>query len=227
MDLYHPDSKIVVGWNNKAGCTVVLKIFLHHCGLLEKAETQGWVHDYRDAFLTTPAPAPEDDDSSGLVRIKFVRNPFSRAVSSYLHFCRLRTEYRIFSHVPHFSFEVFLRHLTLPDVEWDVHFLVQYRQEERYHEIVRIEEMDTVMPILNNKYGLDLEWKFSSHHHITKQPSKMTQYQGQKDFSKTFYEIGSYKQFYTDANRRLVQKIYADDFAHYGYTYQDFVNEDI
>lgn len=225
VDLYHPNSRVVLGWSPKAGCTVVLKMFLNDCGLLEEAlRYSNWVHDYRDAFLS-PCPV----EATGIVaRIKFVRNPYARAVSSYLSICLGRyRQFPMFDHFDHLSFEIFLQYLASGGLTSDFHLDKQYREGEHYDEIVRIEDMDAVMPLLNQKYGLALNWNFSSGHHITKQPNLTTEYQGAKDFSKVFYEIGSYKQFYNETNRRLVQNIYADDILNYGYTYDDFLAADV
>ena len=133
----------------------------------------------------------------------------------------------MFQHLDHLSFESFLGYLASGTALWDGHFQKQFRRGEDYMEIVRIESMDQVMPLMNQKYGLRLNWKFTCSHHIVKQPSMVTEYQGAKDFSKGFDEIGSYKQFYNETNRRLVETIYADDFLHYRYTYEDFLNENV
>ena len=110
---------------------------------------------------------------------------------------------------------------------WDFHFEKQFRDGEHYDHVIRIENMDEQMPHINIKYGLNLKWKFDSHHHIPKQPTLITDYQGVKDFSKEFHPIGSYNQFYNEKNREMVEKIFADDFLNYGYTYNDFLNENI
>jgi len=223
MDLYHPNSKVVFGWTAKAGCTVVVKMFLDHCGLLEEALAySSWVHDYREAFLTR---CPTDNT---LVRIKFVRNPYSRAVSSYLAISSPngRKQFSMFQSFDHFSFETFLQYLASGNATWDIHFDKQFCQGETYDEIVRIEKMDEMMPRINEMYGLNLNWKFTSSHHIIKDPTVKTDYQGANDFSKNRGPVGSYKAFYNEENRKLVESIYHDDFIHYGYTYQDFQQDD-
>jgi len=133
----------------------------------------------------------------------------------------------MFKGMDHFSFETFLHYMASDKpIVWDFHFNKQFRKNEQYDEIIRIESMDEVLPVLNKKYGLDLKWKFSSYHHIVKEFREKRGYQGANDFSKVaFDKVGSYKEFYNETNRQLVETIYADDFLHYGYTYDDFMNE--
>lgn len=223
MDYYHPDSKVVIRVTPKAGCTTILKMFLEHCGLLEAALAyDDWVHNYRDKVFK-----PFPTNLTGIVRLKFVRNPFSRSVSSYLHVSRCRKDFPMFRHIQHLSFETFLEYLASSNVQWDFHFEKQFRDGEHYDDLIRIENIDERMPHINTKYGLNLKWKFDNHHHIPKQPTLITEYQGNKDFSKEFHPIGSYKQFYNKKNREMVEKIFAADFLNYGYTYDDFLNENI
>jgi hypothetical protein len=220
MDLYHPISKVIFGWTAKAGCTVVVKMFLDHCGLLDTALAyHEWVHNYRGAYL---GPAPPH---CTVPFIKFVRNPYSRAVSSYLGVAYGRQIFPMLESVDHFSFETFLQYLVSDTVSWDIHFDKQFCPGEIYDEIVPIEKMDEIMPRINQKYGLSLNWKFTSSHHFAKDPTMETDYQGAKDFSKVRHPIGSYKQFYNDENRKLVELIYGEDILHYGYTYDDFLHD--
>ena len=223
MDLYHPNSKVVIGWTPKCACTVILKMFLDHCGLLETAlNYDGWVHNYRERFLE-PCPI----DLNNILRIKFIRNPYSRAVSSYLTVCRFRKDFPMLKDIEHLSFETFLEYLVSPDVQWDFHYIQQFKKGEKYDEVIRIENIDHRMTEINLKYGLNLNWKFTSSHHILKHPNIDNGYQGNIDYYKNFDLIGSYKEFYNETNRKFVETVYASDFLHYGYTYDDFLLENI
>jgi len=222
-DLYHPSSKVVFGWTPKAGCTVVIKMFLDQCGLLEEALAfYTWVHDFRWSVLEQVECPPHNT----LVRIKFVRNPYSRAVSSYFAVAYHRHLFGMFDSMDHLSFETFLKYLASGNATWDHHFDKQFCQGETYHEIIHLEKMDEEIPRLNQMYGLQLKWKFTSSHHFPKDHTMKTDYQGANDFSKNRDPVGSYKAFYNEENRKLVESIYADDFIHYGYTYEDFLKDD-
>lgn len=92
--LFRPDVPVAVCWSAKAGCTTVLKWFLHHAGLLEAATARSpWPHDYRCKVLMNPfdayvAACRASLRSRDVEVIKVVRDPARRAVSSYLHLLR-------------------------------------------------------------------------------------------------------------------------------------------
>jgi hypothetical protein len=91
---YHPSVPFVVLWAQKCGCTSVFKWFLWHAGLLDEAldyrvhEEGLSIHNYElEVFRKTPgytgkiAAAIE----AGRPIINFLRCPYSRAFSSYMH----------------------------------------------------------------------------------------------------------------------------------------------
>ena len=81
---------LMVGWTEKAGCTGAVTSLLRHMHLLGHAmKYSPWVHHYRqDKFHTEygNAQAVEimDRMSQPMTRIKFVRNPYQRVISSYV-----------------------------------------------------------------------------------------------------------------------------------------------
>ena len=84
--------RFLIDWSAKSAATVVAKMFFNHLGLLEEAlQYSDWIHDYREDIYN---PAIKSVDlqkcflDSTFVKIKFVRNPYSRAVSSYIHCLR-------------------------------------------------------------------------------------------------------------------------------------------
>lgn len=90
----HEQLPFVVLWSQKSGCTSILKWFLWHAGLLADAQTYAerkegiTVHNYeREVFVRTPGYL---DDlvariEAGVPIISFVRCPYARAFSSYMH----------------------------------------------------------------------------------------------------------------------------------------------
>ncbi|MBA2490592.1 MAG: sulfotransferase family 2 domain-containing protein [Gammaproteobacteria bacterium] len=83
--------KVVLLWSAKAGCTFAVKWMLGHMGLLQEALAHHrWVHHYRIQKLYKSAAhkaAVRDfvDEPAGYRFVKIVRNPFKRALSSYIH----------------------------------------------------------------------------------------------------------------------------------------------
>lgn len=88
VPLYSQAHDLCLFWSAKSGCTFGVKWFLHHSGQLEKARAHSrWVHDYREAVLETSQQVREGITSvtaPGMRVVKLVRNPYARAVSSYL-----------------------------------------------------------------------------------------------------------------------------------------------
>src|SRR2546430_4163633 len=84
-------NKIVLLWSAKAGSVFAIKWMFKHMGLLEEALAfHPWIHCYRmNVFCLSDRykAAVEDFFHSPLSYrvIKFVRSPFKRAVSSYVH----------------------------------------------------------------------------------------------------------------------------------------------
>jgi len=113
--LYHPDFPVVVMWSQKSACTIAVKWFFHHLGLLDEAlDHHRWIHNYendvfkaRTGYLDECRAAIE----AGTQVIKFVRNPLERAFSGYLETCNRR----VLSDSDHWSTRVrgaVLSHLT-------------------------------------------------------------------------------------------------------------------
>ena len=93
LPLYSDRLDVAVLWNAKAGCTFAVKWLFYHEGILDEALAYSpWVHEYRQqVYCRRPGYADKVRriPALGPRAIKFVRNPFDRAVSSYLTFARL------------------------------------------------------------------------------------------------------------------------------------------
>ncbi|MFM8708042.1 MAG: sulfotransferase family 2 domain-containing protein, partial [Planctomycetia bacterium] len=95
LPLQQPGFPVAVCWSAKSGCTTVLKWFLAQTGLLDEALAYSrWVHDYREHKLFAARGYlrqcdrifRRDHDDTTVVKV--IRDPATRAVSSYLHFLR-------------------------------------------------------------------------------------------------------------------------------------------
>lgn len=96
--LWRDDFPVAVCWSAKAGCTTVLKWFLHHMGLLETAAAHHhWPHHYRVDVFMKPVENYVARCAAALHRgdtevVKIIRDPVRRAVSSYIHFVRMSVD---------------------------------------------------------------------------------------------------------------------------------------
>ena len=87
--LFHEDFPLILLWSEKSGCTTLLKWFFYQLGLLDDAlKHSDWVHDYenqvfkaRDDYLLDLDRALDKQEKPV---VKLVRDPYQRALSSYL-----------------------------------------------------------------------------------------------------------------------------------------------
>ena len=81
-------AKLVMAWTPRAACTLAVSIFVDHIGQLKQAQTYqgGFIHSFRQDVLGPAYAATEADlEDKSLFKLKIVRNPYARAVSSYNH----------------------------------------------------------------------------------------------------------------------------------------------
>ena len=91
------EQRWLIGFSHRSASTLLSRIFLSHLGYERDAnEREMWISDYRERILL-----PQWRDSltvdrllsvindPNMLRIKFVRNPFSRLVSAFVHCFRL------------------------------------------------------------------------------------------------------------------------------------------
>lgn len=95
LPLWYKDFPIVISFSAKSGCTTILKWFLEQNGLLQDAyKFNSWVHEYREKVLCSTHDYKKTckdiytENSENKYIIKVIRDPFKRAVSSFLHYLR-------------------------------------------------------------------------------------------------------------------------------------------
>jgi len=182
---------LAVLFSAKAGCTLAVKWFFQQAGLLDEALAySSWVHDYRiDVFYRSERYRPEALLEPRTRIVKFVRNPYERAVSSYLH--ALRTGYddakieaflgRQLNDGQRFSFREFIAFLeadSLSAQRCDPHHKLQVHPLERLglarpDTVVRVEEARRALPRLERRLGLGTthyDELRHSHHHTLRSP---------------------------------------------------------
>lgn len=176
--------------------------------------------------------------------VKFTRDPFKRAVSGFLmlsgpgmrnpdHFGhaewkRIRQlKYGDPEHAGGASFRDFLEHVRTGAGQLgrtNPHFACQFRPEEAPFEVEHhpLEEMGEVFRGIEREHGLETppEAMFESGHHRSYVKETQEDLAETEIHERTFFERDppDYRCFYNPGTIALVQEIYAEDFARYGYS---------
>lgn len=228
-----------VMWSPKAASTTVIKWAFLHNGLLPEAMAySNWIHGYRlrkyqkaDRYLDQLSKF----GNWNFHVIKVVRDPFERAVSSYIH--ALRTGYddknvsnvlgRPLSRAQRFSFREFVRFLEQSNLRrCNPHHRVQATPVERHvlfgakpRQIIKIEEgLDSALNAVERAAGLPVtdftSPIFGSCHHTARVrfdglAADLVQFTpGALPPASAFYDA--------DLSAR-VSRLYAEDIRRYGY----------
>ncbi len=224
------NDKYLIDWTPKAGCTIICKMIFDHMGILEEAlKYNRWIHHYRlNKFYRKYGKVTKSkliDDK--YIKIKFVRNPYTRAVSSYLHVMKTNTLPRGLKNrdISFYDFLILIKEKHIPyNVHWGLQKLEIENKKTIFNEIIQIEYLDNEIQRLNIKYNLDLKTKYNSTHHV-KNKVNINTFCGKINFSE-LKVMPTYNNFYNDEIKLLVDNIYGEDIITYNYTFTEFLNRE-
>ena len=240
--LFLENEDIALLWSAKSGCTLAVKWFFFQRSELQKAlEYSSWIHDYRiDTYRNSAAfQAGVHRAQYGKMRyIRFVRNPFSRAVSSYLHMVRTVGDDAFHQPFNEFlgrdierdasaTFREFVNFLSPLDMR---HCDIHYRQQAHHLEtenmididyVVHLENVEKELQDVTRYYGLkpaSVSELSSSGHNTTRSVSG-SMFVGDTPHVRTEADIyPDYRDFYDAELVERIASIYAQDFNRYGYS---------
>ena len=87
--LINNDKKILFCIFPKSNCTIISKIFYDYIGLTEEWEKySNWVHDYSDNIYIKLNKFENWNKYKDYLKLVFIRNPYDRAISGYIHYCK-------------------------------------------------------------------------------------------------------------------------------------------
>jgi hypothetical protein len=177
--LYHKDFPFIIFWSQKSACTPIVRWFFMQLGLLEKGTMDGVrVHAFEKTFksrLNYRDELFEELKAGTKPAIKFVRDPYARAYSSYLEISskgvlhesywgkKVRTQ--IISDLAGgapsveytFSFLQYLKWLLVQDVKTqNNHIRPQHLARDNHisMRLVRIESLEENMKQLEQEFSL-------------------------------------------------------------------------
>lgn len=86
-DIIDRKHKMIMGWAPRAASAATVNMFLKSAGMYTDQDmlVYPWIHDYREAMGNRVKPQGIDMNNPEFLKFKIVRNPYSRAVSSWLH----------------------------------------------------------------------------------------------------------------------------------------------
>ena len=223
-DLWYCDmkNKICITFSPRGGCSISFQQYLDLIGLLNDGLNYNpFIHSYR-CFVFIPNV--QFYDINQLVNekytfVKFIMSPYNRAVSIY----RLQSSHNL-------SFREYMRELVNNKLDYltpdeTYHMAPQYidGEENIITKYVKIDKNETFQITLfdGTPYTLDVN-KYTSFHHGSKNMDNTT-FCG--DLSKEIINNNlptSYKYFYDDEIKQLVEAFYKEDIEHYGYSFDDF-----
>lgn len=253
LPLQQPHFPVAVCWSAKSGCTTVLKWFLAHNGLLDEAIAHSrWVHDYREDTLfhatgyRRQCQAIFKRARSGVTVVKVIRDPATRAVSSFLHVLRNMRDLDQWSVAKvlsqwkasvglerqrGLSFRQFLQFVITQQANRDVldcHVRPQYdkNQDPRVDVFIRLENLMLGLSEVEDRYGLphiDLaELSQSGHHNPPSAapgwPTPVAVFPADHD---TLAKLGtpSAQDFLDQETAALIRTAYWSDYEAYGLHY--------
>ncbi|MFV8819968.1 sulfotransferase family 2 domain-containing protein [Haliea sp. E17] len=238
--LFLEDRDVAILWSAKSGCTFIVKWFLLQRGELEQALAwSSWIHDYRTGVYRKSeayAAGVHRAEFGKMRYLRLVRDPFSRAVSSYLHMVRTVGDEAFHRPFNEFlgrdieegegvCFSEFCEFLLATDVaRCDVHYRQQAHNLETrglvdVDHVIHLETLEQELAPLARRYGLlpaSVSELSASHHNTRRQDCG--DYVGDVPFKRT--EADTYPDYRAFYNAELLEKIaavYREDIQRYGY----------
>jgi len=215
------ENKICISFTPRGGCSISFQQYLDLVGLLKDGlDYNPFIHTYRKDYFR---PNVKYVDIDYLIKqqftfIKFIMNPYIRAVSIF----RAQTSHNL-------SFRQYLKQLINNEIDYfndndKYHYHQQYihGEEKIITKYIKIDKNEVFVIKLSNGtlYNLDVN-KYSSIHHGIKTDN--TNFCG--DLTKNIINNclpKSYKYFYDEEIKKMVDIYYKEDIEHYGYSFDDF-----
>lgn len=246
--MYAQGFPFILLWSPKSGCTTLVKWFFYQTGLTDTAMAyDAWPHRYRDDVLQG-APDYREATADLLLKrdrpvIKLVRDPWQRAVSSYLQLClslrpgrdtwaskhvrQLKHRIGVVGSYDTISFREFARAMA-QDVthrrQLNPHLAGQYAEGEDRFDVrpIKLENFESEIRKVEAEFGLARapidDLTKSGHHRGVKRrklPGAADIQAGLRTFGRQ--DAPAYESFYDAETGALIATAFARDFAQYGY----------
>jgi hypothetical protein len=190
--------KLIFIWSPKAASTTIKNIFYDYVGI--KLPNKGWIvntHDWQQKHNLQKWKLPANKES--YLKIQFVRNPYERAVSSFLHHVEYRNKHKCQQYQTFIDFLVNLKDKQIKCEGCKFHSTEQFKTNN-VDEIIKIENLENEINRLNSQYSLNLKnIKYQKH-----------SYRKNKD----------YNEYLKPEAINLIDKIYNEDIKQFKYEFK-------
>ena len=215
-------NKICITFTPRGGCSISFQQFLDLNNLLNDGlNYNNFIHEYRCNIFDINVKHIDIDKliNEKYTFIKFIMNPYIRAVSIY----RAQSSHNL-------SFREYLKELINNKIDYfndndKFHYHTQYidGEENIITKYVKIDKNETFQIKLFDEtlYTIDVNRYTSIHHGIKNEIN--TTFCG--DFPRNIINENlpkTYKYFYDDEIQKMVEIFYNTDIQHYGYSFNDF-----
>lgn len=239
----------MMGWTPKCACTTACKMFFNHLGLLDDAlDFHPFIHQYRQKIYEPKNPVLTNFyHNEDLFKFKIVRDPYRRAVSSYVHY--MRDAYTAENHPViaqikqmtndsepnNISFIDYLNYVSRIEIgkgKTEFHQEIQVDPFElnnsfSWDYIIKIENINKDLEIIKEKFGveLDVSGDIGKSFHYTKKIKDFNDIAFDKRAKEIITREGDdtiipdYRFFYNPAIKKRVEQIWGKDIETYGYRY--------
>jgi len=218
---------LLILWSAKAGCSTALQMFFKYINY--QYDNNKFIHMSRIQYENTVQPNIFPNNYNNYITLQVVRNPYIRAVSSYL-VSTIREEsyykdassenYQLINISNNLRFIEFLELLYYHiesksniDIHYDIQSMTHSYIPIRLNNIIKLENFEQDIKNINQKYNLKLDpyIKYDSHAH-----NSLT-----SDY--VFYHKTQPKEYYLyykdKKTKNLVKKIYSQDIENFKYLY--------
>lgn len=239
---FHKDFPLILFWSHRSGCTALANWFFFQIGLFTEAKKyHDFIHYYELwVYKNNINYIPELQNgllASNKDVCKLVRNPYKRAVSSFLLLADNPYASPQWENIRHYlyndkysnrgvSFKQFLyyiRALGSNSLAMDIHFSQQYvpGEENFIQYYIPLEDFNTQITKIEHTYDLiksNLALLTNSDHHRAHKMLYTGSYAELSITDAAFPRFPTYESFYDEETMALVTEIYAQDFEMYPYT---------
>lgn len=229
--------KILMEFTPKADCTAAVVAFFKGVGFEYGVDYKGWPHTFRDKYFNArcgrATPCMYYDPT--WFRFKIVRNPFDRAVSSYVYIMKTPMLSKFIPpNLTNASFEQFIeflsnlrqddlqeyayRHASFQSQPYE-RYLYQQNNRSIFHEILKIENITESLQRIYKKTGILYDFNFIPKHFQKR--TKIEKYVGNLSWSELLLQgvPMNYGYFYNSETKEKVANIFKWDLILYNYSY--------